>query len=189
MVCRQRKEQVMSRRVVLSVLAVLLATAFACQFNEPPPPGSDSGQTYNARCCGIPVDTNVYTITGEVVADVETLQRRIAPAQFGYTEYGGTFFSPQFGGKGFVRLLVHSVTPRTTLAQPDRIVLIKTSDTKASALLPKDIVTFLCRAQYEAVAPVLINEDFDAEKARIVETWELDYCRMETPVVSVSPQP
>ena len=34
---RQRKEQVMSRRVVLIVLAVLLATAFACQFNEPPP--------------------------------------------------------------------------------------------------------------------------------------------------------
>ena len=81
-----------------------------------------------------------------------------------------------------LRLLVHSVEPATPLAQPDRIVLIKTSDTKASALLTGDIVTFRCRAQYKAVAAVRENEDFYPSK---VATWELDYCRLATPVISI----
>jgi hypothetical protein len=43
-------------------------------------------------------------------------------------------------------------------------------------------VTFKCRAQYEAVAAVRENESFNQAK---VETWELDYCRMATPVIDV----
>lgn len=187
MVGRQRKEQVIGRGVMFIVVAMLLAAAGACEFNAPPDPDSDSEQSYNSNGYRIPVDDNVYTVSGQVVADVETMTRQTAPAHGSYSDYSGSYFGAQFGGKGFVRLLVKSVSPPSRLAEPGRIVLIKTSDTKAAALLPKDLVTFRCRAQYEAVAAVRVNEDFDPEKTQRVATWELDYCRMETPVVSVSP--
>ena len=99
-----------------------------------------------------------------------------------YTMVPGAYFGPQFGGKGFVRLFVYSAEPATELARPENIVILKTSDTKASALLPGDIVTFKCRAQYEAVAAVRNAETFNKEA---LETWELDYCRMISPLITV----
>ncbi|MEE8047006.1 MAG: hypothetical protein V3T49_09200 [Dehalococcoidia bacterium] len=175
----------MTSKSALVVLAALTLVLVACATNTPPGPDNDSPQSYRAGTGTlwwyegerIPVDDNVYDITGEVVADVENLTRQISPS--GYVR--GAYFDPLFAGKGFVRLLVHSVTPSTSLATPERIVLIKTSDTKASALLPNDVVTFRCRAQYEAVGAVRDNEHFDVDK---VGTWELDYCRMATPVIT-----
>jgi hypothetical protein len=174
----------MKKWIVL--LLVLLLTA--CR-GQAPQPVSDSPQAYEANA-RIPVDDNVYTITGQVVGEVASLSQQTAPAQGeltglgarGYGYMGGSYFGPEFGGKGFVRLFVFSAEPSTRLAPPEEIVIMKTTDTKAAALLPGDIVTFKCRAQYEAVAAVRVNESFNQSK---VETWELDYCRMVTPVIDV----
>ncbi|MEZ4639803.1 MAG: hypothetical protein R2856_33400 [Caldilineaceae bacterium] len=149
---------------------------------------SDSPQTYSASA-RIPVDDNVYTITGMVVGDIASLSQQTTPAQGdvlglqgrGYGYLGGSYFGAEFGGKGFVRLLVRSAQPSTPYAPPEQIVVLKTTDTKAVVLLPGDVVTFKCRAQYEAVAAVRENEAFNESK---LETWELDYCRMVTPVIT-----
>jgi hypothetical protein len=147
-----------------------------------PPPESDSAQSYSADA-RVTVDDNVYEITGIVAGDVDSLVRQTEAARgsiagSGYGFYG-TYFGPEFGGKGFVRLLVEESDSR--LAPAGEIVILKTMDTKAIVLVPGDKVTFRCRAQYEAVAAVRDYETFDSEK---VETWELDYCRLLTPVIN-----
>lgn len=169
-----------SRNVLAALLLAALALIACGPDNAPPAPDSDSSQRYAGGV--IPVDDQVYTITGQIVADVASLTRQTTPASMKVYDGYGSFFGPQFGGKGFVRLFVHVSIPATNLAPPEHIVLIKTSDTKASALLPGDIVTFRCRAQYEAVAAVRNEETFDSDK---VETWELDYCRLKSPVISL----
>lgn len=171
------------RLLIVLVLAVLAALAISsCAVGDVAPrPDSDSSQRWEdgAR---IPVDDNVYEITGVVAGAVDSLVRQTEAARgsvagSGYGLYG-TYFGPEFGGKGFVRLLVRESNSR--LAPVGEIVILKTSDTKAIILVPGDEVTFRCRHQYEAVAPVRNYETFDAEK---VETWEIDYCRLATPVI------
>jgi hypothetical protein len=170
------------------ILFVLALVVVGCG-GQAPQPASDSPQTYNTNA-RIPVDDNVYTISGQVVGDVASLSQQTTPAQGdvtglagrGYGYLGGSYFGPEFGGKGFVRLLIHSAQPETPLAPLEEIVVVKTTDTKASVLLPGDVVTFKCRAQYEAVAAVRENEPFNEDK---LATWELDYCRMVTPVIDV----
>lgn len=170
------------------ILLVVAVLAIGCG-GKAPAPASDSPQTYDASA-RVPVDDTVYTISGQVVGDVASLSQQTTPAQGdvtgltgrGYGYLGGSYFGAEFGGKGFVRLLVHTTEPATPLAPPENIVIVKTTDTKAAVLLPGDVVTFKCRAQYEAVAAVRENESFNQSK---VETWELDYCRMVTPVIDV----
>jgi hypothetical protein len=184
--CNSSRQGNSMRKSILLLLLVLLLTA--CR-GQAPQPVSDSPQTYETGA-RIPVDDSVYTITGQVVGEVASLSQQTTPAEGeltglaarGYGYMGGSYFGPEFGGKGFVRLFVFTVDPSTRLAPPEEIVIMKTTDTKAAALLPGDIVTFKCRAQYEAVAAVRENESFNQAK---VETWELDYCRMATPVIDV----
>jgi hypothetical protein len=66
---------------------------------------SDSSQAYEANA-RIPVDDNVYTITGQIVGEVASLSQQTAPAQGeltglgarGYGYVGGAYFGPEFGG-------------------------------------------------------------------------------------------
>lgn len=167
--------------LVLGSAFVVLLGACAPVTDTAPRPESDSSQAYgyDART---PVDDNVYEIAGVVTGAVDSLVRQTEAARgsvagSGYGFYG-TYFGSEFGGKGFVRLLVRR--SNSPLAPIGEIVILKTTDTKAIVLVPGDEVTFLCRAQYEAVAAVRDNETFDPDK---VETWELDYCRLLTPVI------
>lgn len=147
-------------------------------------PTSDSDFSYAAGS-SIPIDNNFYTVAGTVVADVAdrtTGQEKghITGSAIGagnFTSMQGTYFP----GDVFVRLSVELVNPSTELAPQGNVVLLKTTDLKAVALLPGDYVTFVCRAQYEAVAATNNAEAFDADKAG---TWELDYCRLNSPVIS-----
>lgn len=146
---------------------------------------SDSSYGYAAGAT-IPVDHGIYTITGAVAGDVDSLVRQTEPAR-GYV-YGssagtfGSYYGAQFAGKGFVRLFVH--TSNTELAPAETIVILKTTDTKAVMLLPGDIVTFKCRAQTEGIAAIVTNEQYNPE---LGGTQELDYCRLVTPVILVAP--
>lgn len=163
------------------LLPLLLA---GCQ--RSPAPQSSSGMNY-AWLTTIPVDTQVYTITGTVVTDVESLVRQTAPAQaqtynaesLSYS----TFYGPQLSGKGMVRLAV--VASDAELAPVGSTVILKVDDTKGILLLPGDEVTFKCRAQFEAIAAVVNRQEFDPAAG----TWELDYCRLATPVVGQAPMP
>ena len=164
---------------ILPLLFVLLLAA--CQ--RSPAPQSSSGMNY-AWLTTIPVDTNVYTITGTVAADVESLVRQRTPAQAqSYNAEGlsySTFSGPEMSGKGMVRLTV--VTSDAELAPVGSTVILKVDDTKGILLLPGDQVTFKCRAQFEAIAAVVNRQEFDPAAG----TWELDYCRLATPVVGVA---
>lgn len=177
------------KKACLILVVVILLTACGGQTDIAPEPESDSSQRYRLGS-EIPVDDNVYTINGRVVGDVDSLTRQTAAARVtnstvyadGYTRSSSTYFAPELNGKGFVRLLVYSSEPETDLAQPENIVIIKTTDTKATMLLAGDVVTFRCRAQYEAVAAIRNNETFRAED---LGTWELDYCRLSSPLVAI----
>lgn len=171
----------MKTRFLITILFLMLVTLAGCA-DTAPQPSSDSPQTFTAVGDGIPVDDGVYLISGTVVGDVESLVQQTTPARgsMAGSAYGayGSYFGPEFGGKGFVRLYVES--SESKLAPKGSIVILKVTDSKASVLLPGDSVEFKCRHQYEAVAAVRNAETFNAEK---LETWEIDYCRLTTPQI------
>ncbi len=166
---------------------------FACGFilliagcQWAPAPTSSSGFNY-AWLTTIPVDERVYTITGTVTAEVESLVRQTAPSQAqSYNTDGlsySTYYGPQLNGKGMVRLTV--ADSDAELAPVGSTVILKLDDTKGILLLPGDQVTFKCRAQFEAIAAVMKQQAFD----QTAGTWELDYCRLASPVVGTVDMP
>lgn len=176
--------------VAASVIAVaILASAESCDDTSSTTADSDSSQNY-ATDSKIPFDTKAYEITGEVAGPVNDLTRQVKPAQGsvdgfaygGYASLNGSFTGPIQAGKGFVRLLVSSATPATDLAPVGQVTIIKTSDTKAKALVNGDIVSFKCRRQYENIAAVKDNQKLNVQQDG---TWELDYCRLSSPVIKV----
>lgn len=173
----------MNRKTVIILAAAGLAASLsACTSPSAPAADSDSSQQYaNSE---IPVDQKIYTISGEVSGQVNDLTRQVKPAQGsllginGYTS--GSYFGPVESGKGFIRLRVASSD--VDIAPKGELVVLKVSDTKGTALVEGDVVTFKCRKQYENIAAVMDNEKLDVQKAA---TWELDYCRLATPKVDV----
>jgi hypothetical protein len=182
-----------------SLVGLLMAGVFVftgaadCSGESNPAPDSDSSQSYDSGS-KIPTDTAVYDIVGTVTAGVKSLTRQEQAAHgssFGYVGgsgagfsgfSSGSYFGPVQTGRGFVRITVDSATPATDLAPVGDTVILKVSDTKGTALLPGDTVKFRCRRQYEAVAAIKNNQKFDASAD---ETWELDYCRLASPVITV----
>ena len=176
-----RKGQTFPVLFLLCALGCLLA---ACQ--RSPAPESNNGLSY-AWLTTIPVDTAVYTITGTVAAETESLVRQTAPAQVqSYSAEGvsySTYYGPQLNGKGMVRLTVASSDAE--LAPVGSTVILKLDDTKGILLQPGDQITLKCRAQFEAIAAVTNRQAFDPAAG----TWELDYCRLATPVVGRTATP
>lgn len=173
--------------VLILLVLVLVACERPADVSTPkaPPPESDSGARFKAGA-RVPVDYEIYTISGVVTGDVSSLTRQtdagggqIRGSQFdSYGYVRGSWSGPEYSGKGFVR--VHVTASDCLLARVGSVVILKTTDTKATALLVGDQVTFKCRVQYEAVAPLANNEVFEVER---YETREIDYCRLERPVV------
>lgn len=146
-------------------------------------PSPESSNTFSyAWGSRIPVDTNIYTLSGQVTGEAESLVRQVAPAQAqSYSADGvsvGSYYGPQLNGKGMIRLLV--AESDSQLAPAGSTVLLKLDDTKGILLAPGDQITLKCRAQFEAVAAVQNRQPFDPAAG----VWELDYCRLATPVVS-----
>lgn len=166
---------------VTALLLMLTLLLSACQ--RAPAPDSSNGLSYGWGTT-IPVDTKVYTLSGEVVADGESLVRQSAPAQMQSYSYEGaslaTWYGAEQNGKGMVRLRV--VTSDSELAPADSTVILKMDDTKGVLLREGDQITVKCRAQFEAIAPVMQRQTFDPAAG----VWELDYCRLSTPVVNSS---
>lgn len=170
----------------ISILFILLSfIMFGCSTDVQPHPDSDSDQSY-VYDAHIPVDDNVYNLSGEIVADVNSYSYQVGQSYMsGYgSQYGG-FVSGSGAlwaeGKGFVRMKLDSITPYSDLAQPGDTVILKTTDQKVRALLPGDYVKLKCRAQYENLAAVRSNSTFDE---KLLETWEFDYCRMSSVKIS-----
>ena len=135
----------------------------------------------------IPTAESVYVVTGEVIADVESMVRQVRPARGSVSSVNGSsygyYVGPTIDGKSFIRIVVADINPRPTdiNAYAESGIIFKFTDTKATALLPGDIIEFKCRRQYESVAPVRDNEPFDIEK---FSTWEFDFCRMTTGIIT-----
>jgi hypothetical protein len=178
----------MGKTTLLIVILAILLIAGCAPSNAQPSPESDSSQQYRAGS-KIPVDDNVYVVTGKVVADINSISQTQAEGNMSGSGFGSTsgayaYMSGSYAmwteGKGFVRLQIDSITPGNNIVQPGQTVIVKTTDQKVMALVPGDQITFKCRIQYEAIAAVRDYETFDPEK---LETWELDYCRMVTPKI------
>lgn len=204
-------------RVVGAALGLLVVVVALGACGAPPNsatsvgslPRSDGNGNWDASQT-LEQDPTVFRVTGVVqAAPASIVQQNGVNGSFyrgsGYIAGGGT------EGKGFVRLLVTGViakrqppisatevitatlTPPAPvevaqeLVAPGDLVILKTEDTKASALVDGDAVTFICRVQREVVSPVLTNETGVAEKGLIVQ--ELDYCRLDGPVVQPSDAP
>lgn len=175
----------MRNLLAATVMAIVALVAVGCEEGAPTAQSDNIEAGYDGRSSKVPVDSAFYTVKGEVVADVTSHERQASPAQgsfYGSSAYAtGTFFGPEFTGKGLVRVKVVGLDPvNDKLVSPGNIAILKVADVKARALLPGDIVLFRCRAQYEAVAPIRDNERFQAGEA---ETWELDFCRLQRPKV------
>lgn len=162
--------------MVLFTLVFILMTACA-------PAGAPriSGST------GLPVDENIYVLSGTVQAQ-SSLVRQTDPATGRMYGAYATFTGQTIEGKTFIRLLVNDyrlqnntkqVLVSDEVLERGQIVIIKVVDTKATALGVGDSVTFLCRRQYEALARST-GETFDAQK---FATWEFDYCRLESGII------
>lgn len=158
---------------------------------QPVAPGADGNYAANY---GLPAVTTVYSLTGTVLAAPGSLTQYAVDGRMSgsrYNGYGSVSGYIQGGttGKGFVRFKVQSVEWHdpyidagitkqgedwTPAAAPGDVVLLKTIDSKASALGAGDTVTFLCREQNEFVSAVAVNEIPTTAGL----TRELDYCRM-----------
>ncbi len=158
---------------------------------QPVAPGADGNYAQNY---GLPAVTTVYSITGVVLAAPSSITQYSVDGRMSgssYKGYGSVSGYIQGGttGKGFVRFKVQSVEWHdpyidggimqrsedwTPAAKPGDVVLLKTIDSKASALGSGDTVTFLCREQNEFVPAVAVNEIPTTAGL----TRELDYCRM-----------
>lgn len=149
---------------------------------------SDSGYTYQSyKQAKLPLDNNLYTLTGVIVGDVNSIARpgpaKIVTAYRSEYYSVGTYFPPEMSGKGLARLWVEkSDFPGVP---PETIAIIKSTDTKLIAVLPGDRITVRCRVQAEAIAPSYTGQVYDPEKA---VTLELDFCRMVSPVIDVGQQ-
>jgi hypothetical protein len=183
------------QRLALALTGIITAVSLsACGGGEVADPEveSDSNQSYGKLEDGtypkIPTDTKVYNITGEVVSQVNSVTRQTerATGEMYGSAYGmsGTFYGPMSEGKGFIRILVDKASPALDEAKPGDVSILKMTDTKGTALLPGDVVDLKCHRQYEAVAAVQENQKFDVERDG---TWELDYCRLASPVITVTP--
>lgn len=167
------------------IAAVLAALALgACNLSAPKDPTaqSDNSEASFKGSPKIPVDRNLYVITGQVIGDPSSLTRQVDPgggSVYGYGGYiSGRIVGPEYAGKGFVRIKVSAMKPVAPFAGVEDVVIIKTSDTKAAALIPGDVVQFKCRAQYESVAPIQVREHFERDA---YATWEFDFCRLTSP--------
>jgi hypothetical protein len=190
----------MKKIVLGSMLAVVLFAAQGCDEETAPTVDSDNGSAsyvdaeHPEKSAKAPIDKKVYELTGEVVGPVNSVTRQVKPAEgsssgfvsgsapggfYGYSS--GSYFGEVTGGKGYVRLLVTAVGTNTTdLAKIGDVSILKVSDIKATALVEGDVVTVKCRRDFEAIAPVAVNQRFHADE---VGTWELDYCRMPSAVI------
>lgn len=172
-------------QLVALVIGLILAV-FLSGCNQPGTYAeSDSGYTYASyKQAAIPVDDNIYTLTGVVVGDVNSIAQQ-GPARVVTTYRSdyysvGTYFPPDMNGKGLVRLWVEK---SDFLGVPsETIAIIKSTDTKLIAVLPGDRITLRCRVQAEAIAPSYTGQVYDKDKA---VTLELDFCRMLSPVIDV----
>jgi len=176
---------VKNKTFFFTLLILLSFLLFGCDVDSAPRPVSDSDQSY-VLDAEIPVDDNVYNISGIIVSDVDSFSYQMGESHiYGYgSQYGG-FVSGSGAvwneGKGFVRLQIDSISPPTDLAKVGDTVILKTSDQKIRAILPGDYVKLKCRAQYENLAAVRNNSSFDQQ---LLETWEFDYCRMSSVKIS-----
>lgn len=137
---------------------------------------TDSGYTYkNKDSAAIPLNDAIYTVSGTVMAGVDSLVRSTTSS---YATENVNQLTVTSTGKGFVRLKV--TESDSSLAPLEAVVILKTIDTKVIALLPGDVVTLRCHAQAEAIPASYTGQPYDNVLAI---TWELDYCRLLTPVI------
>ncbi len=184
--------------LVMIVLLLIMAALTGCSGSDNgakptlAPSDSDSNISFDGEK---PTDTNTYLITG-VVVDMRSIRTGQETTSNTEIDLLGPFegaFWPIFGidsslqtsgssvetGKGFIRF---DVTASEAIAEAPvgSQIILKTTDSKSFLLVPGDIVTFKCRRDFEPVAAVNVGEKVSEAKHG---TWELDYCRLLTPIV------
>lgn len=183
--------------VLLIVLVVVACTSPAPKTTdiatglttESTVPNSESNYAY-AGGITLPVDTRIYDIVGTVIAEVDSLTRQTKSAYGSVSGYSsgsfgsvsGVYVGPTINGKSFIRIQVESIVPADTdwVTKGD-VIIIKGTDTKLTSALPGDNIEVLCRREAETIGAVKPGEWVDESYV----TWELDLCRLKSPVIKV----
>ncbi len=137
-------------------------------------------------------DTNLYNLEIEVIANSSGMSYQKSPSGGFYTPYYGSFSGPVTQGKGLV--LAEALSIRTSgddanksevLSLEGKNVFLKFLDSKSMLLADGMIVNVSCRRDYEAVCPTTAANEGTSQPIdrRNDITWELDNCRISTPIV------
>lgn len=164
--------------------------------DTPPTPGQvPINQQPNYTNSQLPPITIVYSMTVEVLAAPGsitqfTLEGSSSASSYNGTGYASGYIKGETSGKGFLRVKIlrvstwdpfgyaHTVDEENSnLAKPGDIVLLKTVDSKMSALGQGDVTVVQCRVDQELLDPVGQNEVPFLEEV----TKEFDLCRMKNP--------
>lgn len=192
---RSMKDSTCMASIVFTILgiALLMALLGGCTQQV----AGDGNSTFNAQSgLTVPFDAAIYHLRGEVVGEVDSLSRQtsggsLTLSSYPYISGSGSFYS-ETSGKGFVRLRVLTITSSiiparsdlaAALGAPGDTILVKTTDAKVQALHPGDVVSFVCRADFEQVGAATAGENLTQQGVYDLGTWEFDLCRMRVPIV------
>ena len=165
------------KKAWLFLLIALALVLTACSTRT-----SDSG--YSLKTVGKRIDSNIYvlnvTMLGDPVSNKNIGGEGISRQYSDIYGYGNSRIWED--GKGMVSVHVNSVSPSLDYLKPGMDIVLKTTDLKIMAIDPGYTFEVKCRNDYEPVASLQDNE-LTTER---YDTYELDYCRMTNPQISVS---
>lgn len=122
-------------------------------------------------------DDNVYTVVIEM-EDMNSYSEIRGQMSGGGYMGGGSGMASVSGsvwqeGKGLVRAILISTSPEIEFANIGDIIIVKTTDRKATMGIPGDLLTLYCTVDFEPVCA----RDMEGN-AYCRDLWEFDYCRL-----------
>lgn len=161
--------------LLAAIIFVILVSACSTQT-------SDSGMTL--KTIGKRIDSNIYklnvTMLGDPLSNKNIGGEGVARQFSDIYGFGNSRLWQD--GKGLVSVHVNSISPNLDYIKPGMDIVLKTTDLKVMAIDPGYSFEVRCRSDYEPVASLQNNEVTNSE----YDTYELDYCRMYTPSITLT---
>lgn len=172
------------KKICVFVLLFVAALLLGCM---PVSDGADTAASENtvAKSNGnIYYDPSLYTMTVRIGGSPkEHTEIHASGSASYYNGIGGGSMVVWQDGKGIIPAYVIEMEPTSSIVSVGDSILLKTEDLKMSRLEEGWVVEIKCRMDYEPLTELHVpNEVVDAE---LTQTWELDLCRMSSPVFIV----
>ncbi len=182
---------------LIFLVLVLTLVLSACASTPVPPsdpsvvktecvaPESDSDYRWAMGAC-VNVSTTVYKVTVRVADDMEShTEIGASGSAFMYGGYGSASYRMWQEGKGLLPVEILDLDPSLESIPVGSLIVLKTSDLKAMAIPNDASAVFICNLDTEVLSPVQNVQVLTTDRL----TYELDDCRMLTPVYSLPTTP